>query len=81
VAVDGIGPPGPAHVPAVARLSCDHARQALELGRAKAALITGITVKMVLPGGLAVVGSYEVVGMVRRSSTLNFERIAHIQTG
>src|SRR5947207_3211647 len=44
------------------------------------ALITGITgqdgsylAELLLSGG------YEVVGMVRRSSTVNFERIAHIQ--
>jgi GDPmannose 4,6-dehydratase len=47
---------------------------------AKRALITGITgqdgsylAELLLDEG------YEVVGMVRRSSTLNFERIAHIQ--
>ena len=44
------------------------------------ALITGITgqdgsylAELLLDRG------YEVVGMVRRSSTVNFERIAHIQ--
>ena len=47
---------------------------------AKRALITGITgqdgsylAELLLDAG------YEVVGMVRRSSTVNFERIAHIQ--
>ena len=47
---------------------------------AKRALITGITgqdgsylAEFLLDQG------YEVIGMVRRSSTLNFERIAHIQ--
>ena len=47
---------------------------------AKRALITGVTgqdgsylAEFLLEQG------YEVVGMVRRSSTLNFERIAHIQ--
>src|SRR5580698_5735920 len=47
---------------------------------AKRALITGVTgqdgsylAEFLLEKG------YEVVGMVRRSSTLNFERIAHIQ--
>src|ERR1700678_2445109 len=47
---------------------------------AKRALITGVTgqdgsylAEFLLDKG------YEVVGMVRRSSTLNFERIAHIQ--
>ena len=46
----------------------------------KRALITGITgqdgsylAELLLQEG------YEVIGMVRRSSTLNFERIAHIQ--
>src|SRR3954465_3913727 len=46
----------------------------------KRALITGITgqdgsylAELLLDKG------YEVVGMVRRSSTVNFERIAHIQ--
>src|SRR5580698_7901074 len=46
----------------------------------KRALITGITgqdgsylAELLLEEG------YEVIGMVRRSSTLNFERIAHIQ--
>ncbi|EQD46934.1 GDP-mannose 4,6-dehydratase, partial [mine drainage metagenome] len=46
----------------------------------KTALITGITgqdgsylAELLLDKG------YEVVGMMRRSSTLNFERIAHIQ--
>ena len=46
----------------------------------KKALITGITgqdgsylAELLLDEG------YEVVGMVRRSSTVNFERIAHIQ--
>src|SRR3954469_21631061 len=50
------------------------------LGMAPRALITGITgqdgsylAELLLDKG------YEVVGMVRRSSTLNFERIAHIQ--
>jgi GDPmannose 4,6-dehydratase len=48
--------------------------------RAKRALITGITgqdgsylAELLLGEG------YEVIGMVRRSSTLNFERIAHVQ--
>src|ERR1700691_766379 len=46
----------------------------------KRALITGITGQ----GGSYLAGllleeGYEVIGMVRRSSTLNFERIAHIQ--
>src|SRR5215510_5763117 len=48
--------------------------------KAKRALITGITgqdgsylAEFLLDQG------YEVIGMVRRSSTLNFERIAHIQ--
>ena len=47
---------------------------------AKRALITGVTgqdgsylAEFLLEQG------YEVIGMVRRSSTLNFERIAHIQ--
>jgi GDPmannose 4,6-dehydratase len=47
---------------------------------AKRALITGVTgqdgsylAEFLLGQG------YEVFGMVRRSSTLNFERIAHIQ--
>ena len=47
---------------------------------AKRALITGITgqdgsylAELLLDKG------YEVIGMVRRSSTVNFERIAHIQ--
>src|SRR4030088_3165362 len=47
---------------------------------AKRALITGITgqdgsylAELLLDQG------YEIVGMVRRSSTVNFERIAHIQ--
>ena len=47
---------------------------------AKRALITGITgqdgsylAELLLDKG------YEVVGMLRRSSTVNFERIAHIQ--
>ena len=47
---------------------------------AKRALITGITgqdgsylAELLLDEG------YEVIGMVRRSSTVNFERIAHIQ--
>ena len=51
-------------------------------GRPKRALITGITgqdgsylAEFLLSQG------YEVVGMVRRSSTVNFERIAHIQDG
>ncbi len=46
----------------------------------KRALITGITgqdgsylAELLLDKG------YEVIGMVRRSSTVNFERIAHIQ--
>ena len=46
----------------------------------KRALITGITgqdgsylAEFLLEQG------YEVIGMVRRSSTINFERIAHIQ--
>ena len=46
----------------------------------KRALITGITgqdgsylAELLLEKG------YEVIGVVRRSSTLNFERIAHIQ--
>src|SRR4051812_252042 len=50
------------------------------LGMAPRALITGITgqdgsylAELLLDKG------YEVVGMVRRSSTVNFERIAHIQ--
>src|SRR3954469_14542867 len=50
------------------------------LGMAPRALITGITgqdgsylAELLLDKG------YEVVGMVRRSSTLNFERIAHLQ--
>ena len=49
-------------------------------GAARRALITGITgqdgsylAELLLDQG------YEVVGMVRRSSTVNFERIAHIQ--
>ncbi|MDP8992344.1 MAG: GDP-mannose 4,6-dehydratase [Actinomycetota bacterium] len=49
-------------------------------GAARRALITGITgqdgsylAELLLEQG------YEVVGMVRRSSTVNFERIAHIQ--
>ena len=49
-------------------------------GRAARALITGITgqdgsylAELLLAQG------YEVIGVVRRSSTLNFERIAHIQ--
>src|SRR3954451_24815607 len=47
---------------------------------AKRALITGITGQdgSYLAEYLLGLG-YEVVGMVRRSSTLNFERIAHIQ--
>src|SRR5215469_14671728 len=47
---------------------------------AKRALITGITGQdgSYLAEYLLDLG-YEVVGMVRRSSTLNFERIAHIQ--
>ncbi len=47
---------------------------------AKRALITGITGQdgSYLAEHLLELG-YEVVGMVRRSSTLNFERIAHIQ--
>ena len=47
---------------------------------ARRALITGITgqdgsylAELLLDKG------YEVIGMVRRSSTVNFERIAHIQ--
>ncbi len=51
-----------------------------ELRMKKIALITGITgqdgsylAELLLDKG------YEVVGMMRRSSTLNFERIAHIQ--
>jgi len=46
----------------------------------KRALITGITGQdgSYLAEWLLSEG-YEVVGMVRRSSTLNFERIAHIQ--
>jgi GDPmannose 4,6-dehydratase len=47
---------------------------------AKRALITGVTgqdgsylAELLLEQG------YEVIGMVRRSSTVNFERIAHIQ--
>ena len=47
---------------------------------AKRALITGITgqdgsylAELLLAKG------YDVIGMVRRSSTVNFERIAHIQ--
>jgi GDPmannose 4,6-dehydratase len=50
------------------------------LGMAPRALITGITgqdgsylAELLLEKG------YDVIGMVRRSSTLNFERIAHIQ--
>ena len=50
------------------------------MSRAKRALITGVTgqdgsylAELLLDHG------YEVVGMVRRSSTVNFERIAHIQ--
>ncbi|HWD53370.1 MAG TPA: GDP-mannose 4,6-dehydratase [Acidimicrobiales bacterium] len=50
------------------------------MARAKRALITGITgqdgsylAEFLLDQG------YEVLGMVRRSSTVNFERIAHIQ--
>ena len=46
----------------------------------KRALITGVTgqdgsylAELLLEQG------YEVIGMVRRSSTVNFERIAHIQ--
>src|ERR1700733_10306967 len=47
---------------------------------AKRALITGVTGQdgSYLAGFLLEQG-YEVIGMVRRSSTLNFERIAHIQ--
>src|SRR5579862_1743496 len=47
---------------------------------AKRALITGVTGQdgSYLAEHLLEMG-YEVVGMVRRSSTLNFERIAHIQ--
>ncbi|MDQ3570267.1 MAG: GDP-mannose 4,6-dehydratase [Actinomycetota bacterium] len=52
----------------------------MEEGGGRRALITGITgqdgsylAEFLLEQG------YEVVGMVRRSSTLNFERIAHIQ--
>src|SRR5919107_3213715 len=47
---------------------------------AKRALITGITGQdgSYLAEFLLTQG-YEVVGMVRRSSTVNFERIAHIQ--
>ncbi|MCI3949622.1 MAG: GDP-mannose 4,6-dehydratase, partial [Acidimicrobiales bacterium] len=47
---------------------------------ARRALITGITgqdgsylAELLLDRG------YEVIGMVRRSSTVNYERIAHIQ--
>ena len=50
------------------------------MARSKRALITGVTgqdgsylAEFLLEQG------YEVIGMVRRSSTLNFERIAHIQ--
>jgi GDPmannose 4,6-dehydratase len=50
------------------------------MARSKRALITGVTgqdgsylAEYLLEQG------YEVIGMVRRSSTLNFERIAHIQ--
>jgi len=47
---------------------------------AKRALITGVTGQ---DGSylaeLLLEQDYEVIGMVRRSSTLNFERIAHIQ--
>jgi GDPmannose 4,6-dehydratase len=50
------------------------------LGMAPRALITGITGQ---DGSylaeLLLEKDYEVIGMVRRSSTLNFERIAHIQ--
>src|SRR5580704_7344880 len=48
---------------------------------AKRALITGITGQ---DGSylaeLLLENDYEVIGMVRRSSTVNFERIAHIQS-
>ena len=56
------------------------ARRLASRGMAKRALITGVTgqdgsylAEFLLDQG------YEVIGMVRRSSTLNFERIAHIQ--
>ena len=50
------------------------------MARAKRALITGITGQdgSYLAEFLLAQG-YEVLGMVRRSSTVNFERIAHIQ--
>jgi len=55
-------------------------RYNLAMGRTRRALITGITgqdgsylAELLLDQG------YEVVGVVRRSSTVNFERIAHIQ--
>ncbi|HUQ40332.1 MAG TPA: GDP-mannose 4,6-dehydratase [Acidimicrobiales bacterium] len=50
------------------------------MGRAKRALITGITGQdgSYLAEFLLAQG-YEVIGMMRRSSTVNFERIAHIQ--
>src|ERR1700739_4383374 len=50
------------------------------MARTKRALITGITgqdgsylAELLLEQG------YEVIGMVRRSSTVSFERVAHIQ--
>src|SRR5579864_8735532 len=47
---------------------------------AKRALITGITGQDGSYLAEHLLGlDYEVIGMVRRSSTLNFERIAHIQ--
>jgi len=79
VVVEGVRPDVRSVRP-LARLPCDGGRQALERGGEKRALITGITGQdgSYLAEWLLSEG-YEVVGMVRRSSTLNFERIAHIQ--
>src|SRR5678815_2150224 len=62
------------------RLSLDHQQQRERKGEMPTALVTGVTgqdgsylAEFLLQNG------YKVVGMVRRTSTINFERIHHIQ--